>query len=141
MMTPSRIGTMNKDGSIRYVYCHEDGNPGFTGMMLLDHYNTQKKVDGLLDMGDMSTLDETIDKSLFYHRDHNVPWLQAQPAIVETMEEFLDLGEEEYVYFFKDGVWYVADAKHKKFHALDLSGKYPDDVEAMPVAEDINELI
>lgn len=141
MATRSRIGTLNKDGSIRYVYCHWDGYPSWNGKVLLDKYSTQEKVDELLDMGDISQLEESIANSVFYHRNRWMSWENVQPTIVETMDEFLDLCDEEYVYFFKDGTWYVADHMNKEFHVLDLSNvEDKDDVSKMPPAENIMEM-
>ncbi len=84
MATRSYILKEEPDGQYRGVYCHNDGYPTYNGAMLLDHYNTEERVDQLLSMGNISVLDCCIDPypgiehdfekrqdgvSLFYKRD------------------------------------------------------------------------
>ena len=107
MATRSSIAT-EKDGKITRIYCHWDGYLSHNGNLLLKYYNTQKKVDELLALGNISSLREkvkprknqkhTFDKPLknvtiAYHRDRG--------------EEFAQWGSrQEFNYLFKDGIWY-----------------------------------
>lgn len=43
------------------IYCHADGYLTYNGAMLLDHYNTPERVDALLALGDISTLQEKLE--------------------------------------------------------------------------------
>lgn len=43
------------------IYCHADGYLTYNGAMLLDHYNTSERVDALLALGDLSTLQEKLE--------------------------------------------------------------------------------
>ena len=54
MGTRSLIGKQLKDGSILGVYCHYDGYPEFNGRILRDNFDTEDKVNKLIDGGDMS---------------------------------------------------------------------------------------
>ena len=43
------------------IYCHVDGYLTYNGAMLLDHYNTPERVDALLALGDLSSLQEKVE--------------------------------------------------------------------------------
>ena len=60
MSTRSLIGIQEKDGSVRFIYNHHDGYPSYTGRMLKAHYSTPERVNELLELGDISVLDENI---------------------------------------------------------------------------------
>jgi hypothetical protein len=62
MGTRSRIGIIDKDGSVESIYCHWDGYPSWNGKLLLEHYTTVKKIRGLLALGDISNLAPSIEK-------------------------------------------------------------------------------
>lgn len=55
------------------IYCHADGYLTYNGAMLLDHYNTPERVDALLALGDLSTLQEKLepDPNLPHSFDYN----------------------------------------------------------------------
>lgn len=56
-----------KEGDIyRYSYCHYDGYPEGVGKTLIDHYNSLDKIEILINRGDMSSLEPTIEKIEFY---------------------------------------------------------------------------
>ena len=44
------------NGKYRSIYCHSDGYPSHTGMILLKHYDTEEKLDELLKLGDISII-------------------------------------------------------------------------------------
>ena len=81
-------------------YCHWDGYVSYVGEILFRYYDTYEKVSELMSYGDISSLDETIESCVFYHRDRN---------------ESLDIGELEdapynqqgFDYVFEDGEWYL----------------------------------
>ena len=61
MATRSNIGKLNSDNTVSYIYCHWDGYPSHNGTILQEHYNTPEQVDALLALGDMSSLEATIE--------------------------------------------------------------------------------
>jgi hypothetical protein len=104
MPTRSLIGKKVGD-NVRYIYCHFDGRPKHVGATLIDHYDTDEKVDALLDMGDAEDLGDTIDTSVFYARDKGDTEVDAQ-----TTYDFLFNGmgkkhSAEYVYLWTNGEW------------------------------------
>jgi hypothetical protein len=106
MGTRSRIGIMNDDGSIRSIYCHWDGYLSYNGVILYTSYNTKEKVNQLVDLGGLSSLDDTLDKTISYHN-----W-RGEEIRIEThknLDDFFSFFKEtweEYAYIFVDGEWW-----------------------------------
>lgn len=114
MSTRSRIGIINPDGTIRSVYCHSDGYPSYNGRILLAHYKTARKINKLIDLGDLSSLDKLVappkgkthsfDKSCpgvtrAYMRDRGETDCPAETS--KTLQDFdgIDTGAQ-YTYLF-----------------------------------------
>lgn len=115
MATHSYIGKQNQNGTITAIYCHFDGYPSHHAPILIQHYDTEQKVDELLSLGDLSTLGEKIgDKQDFdnreygqccaYGRDRGEAGCEAR---VYTNEATFR-GLEYYVYLFRDNKWHVS---------------------------------
>lgn len=106
MATRSIIASVDQNNEVRSVYCHWDGYPLHNGRILRMAYSDQSKVDSLLDMGNISTLANTLEECKFYARDRNE---EGQDAIVDNYDEFVEDIQngncEEYTYLFKDGEW------------------------------------
>lgn len=56
MSTRALIAKELKNGKYKTIYCHSDGYPKGVGKTLLTEYNTEEKLDALLDLGDLSIL-------------------------------------------------------------------------------------
>lgn len=135
MSTNSLIGIKTENGEIRSVYCHNDGYPSWNGTMLLQHYNTPEKVDALIDLGSISSLNPKLapeqelavpihdnysspttptrhsfatphpDVTLAYHRDRGE---KLDIAVYSSEDSFYR--SEKYIlyyYLFKDSQWYL----------------------------------
>lgn len=122
MSTRSRVGYF-EDGFIRSVYCHNDGYLEHVGHILFEHYPTLDDVKALVNLGDLSSLGETLETTRSYHN-----W-RGEDIIIET-----DYGEfnfwscafscgEEYVYLFKDGRWFFKHICSKDIYDLEGSLK------------------
>jgi hypothetical protein len=61
MATRSRIGIENQDGSVTSIYCHWDGYPSGNGKTLVQHYRDRSKVEALIALGSISSLEESIE--------------------------------------------------------------------------------
>ncbi len=125
MSTRSLIAIKNSDAkSCRSLYLHFDGYPSGAGRILIDHYNTEEKVEALLALGSLSALGERLAPELgekhnyndpaggiciAYHRDRGeklrVPtvWNSAEEMLSQASDKFW----AEYCYLFRDGKWYV----------------------------------
>ena len=108
MATRSRIAIENQDGSVTSVYCHWDGHIETNGVILNNNYNTKDKVEALIELGNLSSLDETLETTVAYARDRGE---DSHQAIYSNVEELFEDGFGdivEYVYCFtKDGIWLV----------------------------------
>ena len=60
MATRSKIAIENADGTVTAVYCHWDGYPEGNGMILAEHYRHREKVQQLIDLGSISSLQEFV---------------------------------------------------------------------------------
>jgi hypothetical protein len=108
MATRSRIAIENQDGSITSIYCHWDGHIETNGVILNNNYNTKDKVEALIELGNLSSLDKTLETTVAYARDRGE---DSHQAIYSNVEELFEDGFSsgvEYVYCFtKDGIWLV----------------------------------
>jgi hypothetical protein len=108
MATRSRIAIENQDGSITSIYCHWDGHIETNGVILNNNYNTKEKVEELIALGNLSSLDKTLETTVAYARDQGDDVIQ---NLYLNVEELFDNGFGigiEYIYCFtKDGIWLV----------------------------------
>ena len=115
MSTNSRIGVVNKNGTITSIYCHWDGYPEGVGATLKEHYTDIEKINKLLELGDISSLKKDIGNKqnfnnptpntvIAYARDRNYTSTEAISS--KNVESFLKLcikgGLIEYAYLFQD---------------------------------------
>ena len=119
MATRSRIGLELEDGSIKSIYCHWDGYPSGVGATLAGHYTQREKVESLIRLGDISSLEEEVEPNgqhtfnkpqegvtVAYHRDRGEPLSQARIDL--NLDSFIKRGLEEYGYIFtKENEWKI----------------------------------
>jgi hypothetical protein len=108
MGTRSTIALEYADGSVGQVYCHWDGYLSNNGKILLNYYEDPFKVRALLDEGDMSSLDTTVEGCSFYkERGEDCP-----QNMYKNSDEYFDCSQqEEYDYILRQvegrAVWFV----------------------------------
>jgi len=133
MSTRSLIGIKNQDGSVTGIYCHNDGYiVGGVGETLYHHYNSEKKVRELINLGNLSSVHKNISpiKELDFHEYHEEDGLakhsfdhnHADTTVAYhrdrgeklNIPEYKDEDEynaadswQAYNYLWKDGKWYV----------------------------------
>ena len=121
MSTRSRIGMVQPDGTIRSIYCHNDGYLSWNGKKLFAYYNTPAEAKALIELCDISALREkltppkgvvhTFDNSIkgvtvAYGRDRGEK--DCDPAVSSGVEAFLAINSgQEYSYLFENGKWFV----------------------------------
>ena len=105
MGTRSTIALEYADGTVGQVYCHWDGYLSNNGKILLNKYADPFKVRELLDNGDMSSLDTSVEGCSFYkERGEDCP----QRMYKDYAEFRREAQGEEYNYILRrDGNWYV----------------------------------
>ena len=86
MATRSLIGINLNDGITKIIYCHWDGYPEHNGQLLVNNYNSPSAVFDLMGLGDLSSLDVTLDQCKAYHRDRNEPWGMVEPRDTDVSE-------------------------------------------------------
>lgn len=131
MSTRSRIGIENADGTVSSIYCNSDGYPSGVGKVLSSYYTDREKVQALIELGDLSSLDERLTPTpgtphsfdglresgvvVAYHRDRKDDL--RSPRVDEGLTEFKDSDVEEYGYVFTlDGEWYCIEGDKPMRH-------------------------
>ena len=108
MSTRSRIAIENQNGSVTSIYCHFDGYISGVGKLLKEYYTTQAKVEALIELGNISSLDMTPSSTITYHRDRNEDLCKTSYLCVEDLFDLGFQSGEEYVYCFtKNNIWLV----------------------------------
>ena len=107
MSTNSIVAYLNEDGSVVSSYVHYDGYETGVGMMLLEHYNTDKCARDLSStLGYASSLSETVAESHVNRANTD------EPETFDTMEEFelflMDNSHLEFGYLWTGGKWMVS---------------------------------
>lgn len=129
MSTRSCIASFDPEtGTARSIYCHFDGYPDGVGAMLVNHYATPELVDALMDLGDISGLNERLapapgEKHSFdnrapgvtvaYGRDRGETGTEAREwkqlfsigDLAKKLIEYYD--DSEFVYIHDGSTWYV----------------------------------
>jgi len=121
MGTRSTIALEFADGTVQSVYCHWDGYLNHNGRILRDHYSDPFKLQRLIDMGPLSSLDAEIGtkhdfevmvpgQCTFYGRDRDEDEVGA--AMFSDFRDYcVNNVHEEYNYILRqvDGnpVWFV----------------------------------
>ena len=80
MSTNSRIGMVQKDGTVKSVYCHWDGYPSNNGAILLKHYTDPEKVKKLIELGDLSYIGKEVEPAEGQKHDFENPAMDVTVA-------------------------------------------------------------
>lgn len=121
MSTRSTI-TLSKIDGYKTIYCHYDGDLNHNGKLLLDHYDTEEKVEELIALGSISSLNKHTkpaegDKHSFCHPAKNVTVAyhrdRGEGIVIVEYEALYQVYEEgeQYNYMFEEGEWYLVDKK------------------------------
>ena len=123
MATRCYIAKQVGPDKFRTVFCHFDGYLEYVGAILAEHYDTEEKLDRLLDVGDIDMLYPQLDPdpdrphsqqnpqenvTRAYGRDYGDPDSAAKMKSLRELDD--DEGWIEYVYVF------TADGQWKYFH-------------------------
>jgi hypothetical protein len=98
MSTRSRIAIEKQDGTVESIYCHFDGYISHNGEILQNYYSTREKMEKLIELGDISSLENTPEETVAYHRDRGEDLnITSYPNVATLFEDGFNSGEE-YVY-------------------------------------------
>lgn len=122
MSTPCIITVKEKE-YYKSVYCHSDGYPKHTGKMLLDYYNSEEKALSIVNLGDLSFLDKSVEcpkdhsfvnrvegYSVFYGRDRGEKNTSAEISFFNPYNK-----DDGYNYLWKNGKWYLNGKELEKY--------------------------
>lgn len=104
MATRSFIATKENE-SFKGIYCHCDGYPSHMQPVLIENYDTYEKVDTLIEMGDASYIDKTLEESVFYHRDRKEALHFTNGVSLEALINTAKNAACEYLYLFVGNKW------------------------------------
>lgn len=86
----------------RAIYCHFDGYVKGVGAMLDANYDTESKVDALLDLGGISSLEATVEKT------RKNAYENSKPQYFTHIDEEFANSDIEFVYLYiSKGLWQV----------------------------------
>lgn len=96
MSTRSLIGKLEKDGTIKAVYCHYDGYISYNGRIIYENYK-RRDVNKLLKNGNMSSLSESPNDCDFYKDNHSAF------SVYSNINNYAKVGsrdcDAEYIYY------------------------------------------
>lgn len=91
-------------------YCHYDGYPEHNGKILVENYKTEKSVVDLISRGEMSGLQESVDKCEFYTQRGEELRLTEDVTFQQLREKAKNMGcEYIYVFFPDEEQWQYAE--------------------------------
>jgi len=111
MATRSTIALEYADGTVEQIYCHWDGYLENNGQLLQEYYSDPFKLQQVLDLGDMSSLGETVEGCNFYMRDRGESDCGARQY--KNFQEYTrEMQREEYDYVLRNvngkATWFVS---------------------------------
>ena len=144
MSTRSAIGILRDNGEIHSIYCHSDGYTSYNGYILNRYYDTQQKINALIDLGNLSSLGADIGEKhnwsergqyftveydgetrnissfcTFYGRDRGDD--DEHHSVSHSEKQFKNqYSDAEYFYLWKKGEWYVSDVKNQFAKLINL---------------------
>jgi hypothetical protein len=118
MATRSTISLIYKNGTAKQVYAHWDGYPSNNGELLKNNYNFTQ-ANRLMVNGDISSLDESVEDTTFYGRDHGETDVDAR-EFISVSDWNKNRQKEEWAYVFVESMnaWYVCDEDDNMFYLL-----------------------
>lgn len=100
--------TIENTTEVIRIYHHWDGYPEGVGETLLSEFNTYEKALNLMSFGDASSING-VDATFYNSWRAGEDWDYTKPKQFESVQEFESKSNEEYIYLFKDGKWFVKD--------------------------------
>ena len=108
--TRGQFGMIDKKGNIQSVYMHYDSYPENILPIIKKGYRNAKKVQAVIDRGDTSGLDKTVDTMNFYE-DGRKPTSGKKAQMDRYIKKAADEGGAEYIYLYDESekTWYMVD--------------------------------
>jgi len=132
MATRSTIWIKQKDGSLKGIYCHNDGYLANNGAILLNAFDDIKKIESLISLGNISSLGAYIEP-IFSHKIHDFDNKQDDTVVsyardrgealsLYSCKDFNSIDDylEEYNYIFDlfNNTWYFFEDSEDELKEL-----------------------
>jgi hypothetical protein len=122
MSTRSRIAIENQNGSVKSIYCHFDGYLSGVGRLLKEYYTTQAKVEALIELGNISSLEMTPESTVAYARDRGEDLnFKEFKTVPELFEQGFNSSEEFVYCFTKNNIWLVNEVRSNQVNDLEVA--------------------
>ena len=107
MATRSRLSAKTSQKIFKPIYCHWDGYPENMLLILNEHYNTDEKVEELMNLGNLSYLAPKVKPDEGKEHSFDKPVADVTVAYHRDRGEKLEFGgdKQEYNYIYADGFW------------------------------------
>ena len=138
MSTNARIAIKRSDDNFVSVYHHWDGYPEWLGLTLLEQYNTQDKIEKLIEGGNMSSCysdsEYDYEKQEYVKRDPQPTYYGGDdeaPRLSKNFTQFAfdSKSGEEFLYLFSENEWNGFSINHKYYDDGDIADTSIDPVE------------
>ena len=107
-MSTHAIVAISDGINIRAIYVHFDGYPSHTGKILMEGFNTIEKIHGLIDLGDLSSIESSNESCIAYGRDRGEKDVFSKSFA--SLSDLIEYGKSyyaAYIYLFEDNRWVV----------------------------------
>lgn len=107
-MSTHAIVAISDGINIRAIYVHFDGYPSHTGKILKADFNTSEKIHGLMDLGDLSSIESSNESCVAYGRDRGEKDVFSKSFA--SLSDLVAYGKSyyaAYIYLFEDNRWVV----------------------------------
>lgn len=112
MSTRFQIAAVLSDGTCGCIYVHCDGYPKRVLPILNESYSWQQKIDCLIALGDLFSLDREIDNCDRFYGRPGEDWEDVKPTYGQTLDDVYSAhlhGDEEYRYLWDGKRWLLGD--------------------------------
>ena len=119
MATRATVAIQMSTGEIAQIYVHFDGYPDGLGKELYDNYRDPEKILELINHGDASSVESTIDACEFYSRDRGED--ECEAFQFQDLNDYFDRARnEEFNYLFSNkGYWLVSRSNLTEMESLE----------------------
>ena len=135
MSIRSRIAIKQVDGTYKSIYCHSNGNLKHNGAILNKEYQDPMKVNLLISLGDLSSLENYVfpdtskqhdfnnpqcDVCVAYHRDRGEKMNFKVHTNLEELLKYSAESDQEHLYLYEDQEWKYADILTKDYTKINI---------------------
>ena len=103
MSTRSNI-VYDTGDSVRAIYCHHDGYLDHNGRILFEHYNSEDKVEALIELGDFTSLKPTIEET-------RKKVMNCEQETYRSLDQYMHLAHNsdiQYIYLWDKYMWWIS---------------------------------